>query len=103
GLPLDLGGTDSPYAGQWKVLQARTEELLWEWAADLGAELLRGREVYAIDERDDHVVVSAHGPAGPEEFVAEYVVGCDGEDSTVRRLARFAMAGAEGRRELLRA
>lgn len=103
GLPLDLGGTDSPYAGQWKVPQARTEELLWEWAADLGAELLRGREVYAIDERDDHVVVSAHGPAGPEEFVAEYVVGCDGEDSTVRRLARFAMAGAEGRRELLRA
>lgn len=103
GLPLDLGGTGGPYPGQWKVPQARTEELLREWAVSLGAEVLTGREVTDVDDDGDEVTVATRGQAGAEYLRARFVVGCDGEESTVRHLAGFDMKGTEARREILRA
>ncbi|RGC69347.1 Pentachlorophenol 4-monooxygenase [Micromonospora sp. MW-13] len=103
GLPLDLGGTDSPYPGQWKVPQARTEELLREWACGLGAEVLPGREVTDLADLGDQVTVTVRGPAGPARLRARYLVGCDGEQSMVRALAGFELAGTDARREILRA
>ncbi|MTE20988.1 SDR family oxidoreductase [Streptomyces sp. TRM43335] len=102
GVPLDLrlGG---PYPGQWKVPQVRTEELLGAWALELGADVRRRHEVRALIRHPDHVEVEALGPAGPVALRARYVVGCDGEDSTVRRLAGFDFPGTSARRELIRA
>ena len=44
GVPMDLT-VPGPYAGQWKVPQTRTEELLQDWARALGADVRRGLEV----------------------------------------------------------
>ncbi|MGK5639749.1 FAD-dependent monooxygenase [Streptomyces sp. URMC 126] len=103
GIPLDLGGLDTAYPGQWKVPQARTEELLREWAVGLGAEVRRGHEVRGVTEADGYVEAEAAGPAGPVRVRASYLVGCDGEDSTVRRLAGIGFPGTDATRELLRA
>ncbi|MDA2809091.1 FAD-dependent monooxygenase [Nocardiopsis sp. RSe5-2] len=103
GIPLDLSGTPTPYPGQWKLPQPRTEELLGEWASGLGAEVRRGVRVRALRPGPDHVEVEADGPGGPTTVRASYVVGCDGEESTVRRLGGFAFPGRDARRELLRA
>ncbi|MER7850399.1 FAD-dependent monooxygenase [Kitasatospora sp. NPDC096077] len=103
GLPLDLGGLDTRYPGQWKVLQARTEELLHARATDLGARILRGHLVTGLRQHPDHVEVEAQGPAGPVRLQAAYLVGCDGEESTVRQLAGIDFPGAAADKELLRA
>ncbi|GGT26631.1 hypothetical protein GCM10010254_53940 [Streptomyces chromofuscus] len=102
GLPLDLI-LPSPYPGQWKVPQVRTEELLGARAARLGARVLRGHEVTALSRHRDHVTVTARHAGRAVTFTARYVVGCDGERSAVRRLAGVGFPGNDAERELIRA
>ncbi|MGW3666472.1 SDR family oxidoreductase [Streptomyces sp. NPDC005141] len=102
GIPLDLT-LPGTHPGQWKVLQAEVERVLQEWSTGLGAVVLRGHELRGLTTADDHVVAEVSGPDGPLSIRAEYVVGCDGEQSAVRRLAGFDFAGADAERELLRA
>lgn len=101
GIPLDLR-LDSPFAGQWKVPQKRTEELLGVWARGIGAELRRGHRVRSLRQHHDRVEVEADGPRGRVRLFARYVVGCDGENSTVRELAGFPFPGTSAERELIR-
>jgi NAD(P)-dependent dehydrogenase (short-subunit alcohol dehydrogenase family)/2-polyprenyl-6-methoxyphenol hydroxylase-like FAD-dependent oxidoreductase len=105
GIPLDLAEAgDSPYAGQWKAPQTRVEAVLADWATGLGARLRRGHTVTALAEGPDRVHVVATTPRGERlRLTASYVVGCDGEESAVRRLAGFAFPGAGPTKELLRA
>ncbi|MEU0040158.1 FAD-dependent oxidoreductase [Streptomyces sp. NPDC006333] len=108
GVPLDLT-LPGPYPGQWKVAQTRTEELLQRRAADLGADLWRRHQLLSLTVRDgaagaaEGVEAETIGPYGPVRIRARYLVGCDGEDSTVRRLVRAPFPGQDARRELLRA
>ncbi|MEG3631653.1 SDR family oxidoreductase [Streptomyces poriticola] len=103
GIPLDLT-LPSPYPGQWKVQQTRMEELLGQWAKDLGADIRRGHEVTALTATGDYAEAEVRTAAGTTElFRAKCVVGCDGENSVVRRLGGFAFPGADAERELLRA
>ncbi|GHA18337.1 hypothetical protein GCM10010389_65440 [Streptomyces echinoruber] len=102
GIPLDLT-LPGPYPGQWKVPQTRTEAILAEWAVALGAEIRRGHEVTGLTERQDEVEVEAVRPGGTVRLRARYVVGCDGEHSTVRRLAGIDFPGHDAVRELIRA
>src|SRR4051794_16888559 len=111
GLPLDLGEQPSRYPGQWKVPQTALVEILTEWAVGLGADLRLGHEVSALTEREDGVVVRYRRTGAAEsadsadsgELAAAFVVGCDGEDSTVRELAGIGFPGRDARRELVRA
>ncbi|MGH3930570.1 MAG: FAD-dependent monooxygenase, partial [Pseudonocardiaceae bacterium] len=103
GIPLDVSGIPSHHAGFWKVPQFRTEAMLQEWAVGLGAQLCRGHELYGLAEQGDHVRAELVGPHGTVELRASFVVGCDGEQSTVRRLAGFDFPGSDAARELLRA
>lgn len=100
GIPLDLT-LPSPYPGQWKIPQTSTEAALREWALSLGADLRPGHEVTGLTAHPDHVTAETAGPRGPVS--ARYLVACDGEDSTVRRLTGAAFPGEPARRELIRA
>ncbi|MFJ4472765.1 SDR family oxidoreductase [Streptomyces sp. NPDC089424] len=102
GLPMDLT-LPSPYPGQWKVPQVRTEELLGARAARLGVRVLRGHEVTGLTQDQGQVTVSARHAGRPVRFTARYVVGCDGERSAVRRLAGVDFPGDDAERELIRA
>ena len=102
GLPMDLR-LPSPYPGQWKVPQVRTEELLGARASELGARVLRGYRVVGLKQHPQHVEVTAERAGRRERFTARYVVGCDGEHSAVRRLAGIGFPGNGAERELIRA
>lgn len=102
GIPLDLS-LPGPYPGQWKVPQTRTEEILQERAVSLGADIRRGHELRALSVTREHVEAEAAGPDGPVRVRARYAVGCDGENSTVRRLTGADFPGRSAGRELLRA
>ncbi|MCQ9134366.1 FAD-dependent monooxygenase [Streptomyces hilarionis] len=103
GLPIDLGMLTEDHYGHRGVSQFRTERMLEEWVGELGVPVLRGREVTALRQSDDEVVVDVDGPDGPAEDRAAYLVGCDGGRSTVRRLAGIGFPGTDGRRGFLTA
>ncbi|WNF30947.1 SDR family oxidoreductase [Streptomyces sp. C11-1] len=109
GIRLDLAEAEPghPYAGQWKCPQTRMEAVLQERAVELGARILRGRQLVALADRGDRVLVAtaATEPAGgpAEELTGSYVVGCDGWRSAVRDLAGFTFPGRPAGREMLRA
>jgi len=102
GVGLDLT-LDSPYPGQWKVPQSRTEELLAQWAAGLGADIRRGHTMRALSVRSGHVEIEADGPRGAVRLRSLYVVACDGEHSTVRHLTGADFPGHDAGRRILRA
>jgi len=106
GIPLDLTAADPahPFAGQWKCPQTRIEAVLQEWATDLGARVLRGHTVEGLLQEENGVRVAARTPDGTlRTFTASHLVGCDGEDSAVRRLAGFELVGQAATAEMLRA
>ncbi|MFJ5265803.1 FAD-dependent oxidoreductase [Streptomyces sp. NPDC088387] len=103
GIPMDLT-LPTPWPGQFKVPQARTEAVLEEWALGLGADLRCGHTLHTVTARPTHVEATATGRDGtPLTLRAAYLVACDGQDSTVRRLTGAAFPGTPATRELLRA
>ncbi|MEU5901952.1 MULTISPECIES: FAD-dependent monooxygenase [Streptomyces] len=105
GLPLDLT-LPGAYPGQHKVPQTKTESVLEEWALSLGADIRCGHRLELIDLVQDGEAVEAQaiGRDGrPVRLRGTYLVACDGQDSTVRRLTGAAFPGQEAGRELLRA
>ncbi|MEU5322130.1 FAD-dependent monooxygenase [Streptomyces sp. NPDC021056] len=102
GIPLDLT-LPSTHPGQWKVPQTETERLLQDWAAGLGARIKRCHTLRALRTTGEGVEAVAAGPGGPVRIRAAYLVGCDGENSTVRRLLGADFPGEDAHRELLRA
>lgn len=106
GMPLDLtaAAPGHRWAGQWKCPQAHLEAVLYAWATELGAQVLRGHVVTGLRSRADRVEAGfiALGTK-PAALSASYLVGCDGERSTVRQLAGFEVDGEDGALEMLRA
>ncbi|MER5950805.1 FAD-dependent monooxygenase [Streptomyces sp. NPDC001904] len=98
----DLPGAGA-YQGHWKVPQYRTEHHLGQRAAQQGVTLLRAHELTGIHQEPDTLVCTLNGPAGPVTLRAAYLVGCDGANSTVRRLAAFPTTRTPATRTLLRA
>ncbi|GLZ00706.1 FAD-dependent monooxygenase [Actinoplanes sp. NBRC 103695] len=104
GLPLNFGAFPGGHFGARGIQQSQVERVLGEWAGELGATVLRGHEVVALTTGagggDDHVEVVAQGPGGPVVLRAAWLVGCDGGQSPVRRLAGFAFEGSGSTREM---
>ncbi|MEU3609171.1 FAD-dependent monooxygenase [Streptomyces sp. NPDC035033] len=102
GIPLDLT-LPCAFSGVWKVPQQRLEQVLAEWAGGLGAEIRRGWELTDVRQDPEGVRATVTGPRGPADLRCSYLVACDGEDSTVRRLTRADFPGRPPTRWLLRA
>lgn len=90
---LDFSALDTPHPYTLFIPQARTEELLEEYALGLGAGIRRGHRVTGFTERPDSVTVRVEGPQGPYDIRAEYLAGCDGTRSTVREAAGIGFPG----------
>ncbi|WP_037901939.1 FAD-dependent monooxygenase [Streptomyces sp. NRRL S-350] len=71
------------------VEMSRVETLLQQRAVDLGATVLTDREVVGLDADDEGVTVRLRSTDGESTIRCDYLVGADGSDSTVRRLAGF--------------
>ena len=90
GAPLDVGAlpTRHPYSlGMW---QNHIERILAGWVDELGVPLYRQREVTGFAQDDTGVDVAlSDGPS----LRAEYLVGCDGGRSLVRKAAGIEFPG----------
>jgi len=77
--------------------QNMTEEILWDWAADSGAELRRGAEVRAVRQDTEGVEIEVADPSGAVSTLrASYLVGADGGRSTVRTQCGLPFEGHSG-------
>jgi 3-(3-hydroxy-phenyl)propionate hydroxylase len=70
--------------------QNRLEEILAGWVDELGVPICRGREVTGFAQDDAGVDVELSGGGSLQ---AEYLVGCDGGRSLIRRAAGIEFPG----------
>ncbi|MCU1421223.1 MAG: monooxygenase, FAD-binding [Microbacteriaceae bacterium] len=80
------------------IPQPETDRLLEEHAVELGARMLRGRELVGLTQDDDGATVEL---ADGSRLTARYLVGADGGRSTVRRLLGVEFPGEPAKTEWL--
>ncbi|HET7014165.1 MAG TPA: FAD-dependent monooxygenase [Streptosporangiaceae bacterium] len=100
GLPIDFGILEGAHIGGKGIPQARTEEMLTEWCADLGTDIRREHELTGLSDDGDGVEVTVRSPAGEHQLRCSYLVGCDGGRSTVRKAAGFDFPGTAATLEM---
>jgi 2-polyprenyl-6-methoxyphenol hydroxylase-like FAD-dependent oxidoreductase len=88
--PLDISDFPTRHNYGLALSQVHVERLLAEWVAELGVPVLRGREVTGFAQDDAGVDVEL---ADGGSFRAEFLVGCDGGRSRVRKAAGIDFPG----------
>jgi 2-polyprenyl-6-methoxyphenol hydroxylase-like FAD-dependent oxidoreductase len=94
-IPIDVRALDFPHPHGVVIPQARVEELLEEHAKELGVEIRRGHEVTGLEQDPQGVTVEVRTTNDAYQLTAEYLVGCDGGRSIVRKQAGFAFPGLD--------
>ncbi len=89
-IRLDIGDLPSRRPHSLALWQNHIERILAGWVEELGVPIRRGREVTGFTQDGDGVEI-ALSEGGP--LRAEYLVGCDGGRSLVRRQAGIDFPG----------
>jgi 2-polyprenyl-6-methoxyphenol hydroxylase-like FAD-dependent oxidoreductase len=92
---LDMSEQSAPHEDAYVVPQQTLTEILQRNAIARGATVLRGHAVTGLTATEGAVTVTVRGPGGDHELTADYLIGADGRDSTVRRLAGIGFPGTE--------
>jgi 2-polyprenyl-6-methoxyphenol hydroxylase-like FAD-dependent oxidoreductase len=92
-IPLDLGKAGDPGLRGVFIQQAATEEILTDYAHELGVEIRRNQELTAVNQDTDSVTVQVNDRHGHHQLRTRFVVGCDGGASTVRQQAGIDFPG----------
>ncbi len=90
GVPINVSDfpTRHPYSlGLW---QNHIERILASWVGELAVPIYRGRDVTGFEQSDSEVLVAL---SDGQPLRAEYVVGCDGGRSLVRKAAGIMFPG----------
>jgi 2-polyprenyl-6-methoxyphenol hydroxylase-like FAD-dependent oxidoreductase len=91
GTPLDISDFPSRHPYGLALWQKEFERILAAWVDELGVPFVRGHEVTGFAQDGDGVDVEVSGGHGP--IRAQYLVGCDGGRSMVRKVAGIEFAG----------
>jgi 2-polyprenyl-6-methoxyphenol hydroxylase-like FAD-dependent oxidoreductase len=90
GIPLDISDFPTRYPYGLALWQKRSEEILAGWISELAVPIYREREVTGFAQDDTGVNVAL---AGGASLRADYLVGCDGGRSVVRKAAGIEFPG----------
>jgi len=92
GIVLDISDFPTRHNYVLALWQSQFEPILADWVGDLGVPILRGREVVGFAQDDTGVDVEV---SGDTSLRAEYLVGCDGGRSLVRKAAGIDFPGLD--------
>src|SRR6266852_3013675 len=90
GILLDISDFPTRHNYVLALWQSRFEPILAGWVGELGVPILRGREVVGFAQDDSGVDVEL---SGDTSIRAEYLVGCDGGRSLIRKAASIDFPG----------
>jgi 2-polyprenyl-6-methoxyphenol hydroxylase-like FAD-dependent oxidoreductase len=90
GIPLDFSQFDTRYPYTLALLQARVERLLEARLVELGGRVQWSSEITGFDQDDAGITVRVDDS---RQIRADYLVGCDGGRSAVRKLAGIDFPG----------
>jgi 2-polyprenyl-6-methoxyphenol hydroxylase-like FAD-dependent oxidoreductase len=97
---LRLPATEYPFV--LFAPQPEVEGVLRERLLALGVEIEWGRELTELDDHDGSVECHLRAPGGLEEsIVSRFVAGCDGAESSVRRLVGIPFPGRDYRQSIV--
>src|SRR3954469_14411273 len=91
-VPIDISDFPTRHPYGLSLLQKHTERIMAEWVDEIGLEILRGHEVVGFTQDEDGVTVEVQ-PGGA--IRADYLVGCDGGRSLIRKLAGIDFPGSD--------
>lgn len=92
GIPLDISDFPTRHNYGLALWQNEIERIMAEWIDDLGVTFLRGREVSGFTQNDSGMDVEL---SDGETLRCEYLVGCDGGRSVVRKAAGIDFPGLD--------
>ena len=90
GIRLDISDFPTRHPYGLALLQNRFEEILAGWVGELGVPVYRGREVTGFAQNDTGVDVEL---ADGQSLRADFLVGCDGGRSVIRKAAGIEFPG----------
>jgi 3-(3-hydroxy-phenyl)propionate hydroxylase len=90
GVPLDISDFPTRHNYGMALLQSHFERILAGWLDELGVSILREREVIGFTQDESGVDVAL---SDGTSLRAQYLVGCDGGRSAVRKAAGIEFAG----------
>jgi 2-polyprenyl-6-methoxyphenol hydroxylase-like FAD-dependent oxidoreductase len=89
-MRLDISDFPTRHNYGLALWQNHTERILANWVGELEVPIYRGREVTGVMQDDSGVDVAV---SGGQPFRAQYLVGCDGGRSIVRKAAGIEFPG----------
>ena len=89
-IPLDISDFPTRHPYGLALWQNHIERILAGWVGELAVPIYRGREVAGFAQDDTGVDV---GLSGGQSLRAEYLVGCDGGSSVIRKAAGIEFPG----------
>jgi 3-(3-hydroxy-phenyl)propionate hydroxylase len=92
GIRLDVSDFPSRHNYVLALWQSQFEPILADWVAELGVPIVRGHEVLGLAQTEAGVDVKISDGVAMR---AEYLVGCDGGRSLVRKAAGIGFAGLD--------
>src|SRR5256886_2568227 len=92
GILLDISDFPTRHNYVLALWQSHFEPILADWVGELGVPILRGREGVGLAQDDTGVDVEL---SGGTSLRAEYLVGCDGGRSLIRKAAGIDFAGLD--------
>ena len=92
GIPLDISDFPTRHNYVLALWQSQFEPILAGWVGELGVPILRGCEVVGFAQDDTGVDVEL---SDGTSLRAEYLVGCDGGRSLIRKAAGIDFAGLD--------
>src|SRR5713101_5047352 len=90
GVPMDISDFPTRHNYGMALLQSHFERILAGWLDELGVPILREREVTGFTQDDSGVDVAL---SDGTSLRAQYLVGCDGGRSVIRKAAGIEFAG----------
>jgi 3-(3-hydroxy-phenyl)propionate hydroxylase len=89
-IPLDISDFPTRHNYGLGLWQNRIEQILAGWVGELGVPIYRSRDVTGFVQDDTGVDVEV---SGGQSLRAEYLVGCDGGRSLIRKAAGIEFSG----------
>src|SRR6202022_5126257 len=89
-IPLDISDFPTRHNYVLGLWQNHIERILAEWVGELAVTIYRGREVTGFSQDDTGVDVAL---SDGQSLRAQYLVGCDGGRSLIRKVAGIEFAG----------